>query len=425
MHKIWLLIKREYKTRVASRGFLISTIAIPVIFGGLILFQVAVSKEAPARPYRIAVLDETGRFGPSISAGLSSRKLPDGRPMFLLTEIADPSGSGDQPRDELDAMTRDGSLDGYLRIPKDVESGGQPELVEANAGLLNAAGDLGKIVNDSILTARLRAYGISAPRMRALLRTPALEVTRLTKTGKTEEKGQAYIIAIVMASILYVALLMYGVTTMQSVLEEKTTRTMEVLVSSVRPVQLMIGKILGVAAVGVTQFLIWAVSAGVLAAWGLSLSHAFRSGAAGFHLHIPGALLVYFVVFFLGGYLLFASMYAAIGASVSDQNDARQLQTPVTIILVASFFLFSIIMRDPNSPAAVLLTLIPFFSPILMVFRIALQPPPFWQIGLSLAILFVTMAGVVYGSARIYRVGVLMYGKRPSVLEVLKWMRYP
>lgn len=425
MNKVWLVIKREYKTRVVSKGFLISTIAIPAVFGGMIIFEILLAQGHPAHPFKIAMIDETGSIGQLISDNLSQDKLPSGQPEFEMQSISDLPAAPDQARASLDVWVRNRRLDGYLWIPKSVSGdSARPEFVEGNEAMLNSANALNHAVSNAVIAVRLKSYGVKPQRVGSLLQPVEVQVTRLTGQGKSEDKGQGYLVAFVMASILYGALLMYGITTMRSVLEEKTTRTMEVLISSVRPVQLMAGKILGVAAVGLTQFLIWAVSAGVIAAYGITMAHAFSHGRSPVSIHISGGLLACFVIFFMGGYFLFASMYAAIGAVVSDQNDAQQIQMPITFLLVASFLLFGVITRDPNSTTSVILTLIPFFSPILMVFRIALTTPPLWQIALSIAILVLTTAAVVYASARIYRVGVLMYGKRPSLLEIVRWMRY-
>ncbi|MDE3178215.1 MAG: ABC transporter permease [Acidobacteriota bacterium] len=425
MRKIWLVIKREYKTRVVSKGFVISTIAIPALFGGMILFEILLAGGHPSKPFKIAVLEGAGGVSRQVLKNLSKIRLPGGQPEFDVQTIAGIPSEPVAARARLDELTRSHALDGYLFIPAGVAGGAaEPELVENNEAILQSKDTLSRAVNSAVFASRLKSYGVDPARAGSLLDPVDLRVTRLTQQGKSEDKGQGYIIAIVMATILYGALLMYGITTMRSVLEEKSTRTMEVLISSARPVDLMAGKILGVAAVGLTQFLIWAVSAALIAGYGLAMAHAFGPGKTALNIHIPASLLAAFVIYFIGGYFLYASMYAVIGAVVSDQNDAHQLQTPVTFTLVASFILFGVVSRDPNSTTAFVLTMIPFFSPILMVFRIALETPPLWQIALSMAILAITILGVVYASARIYRVGVLMYGKRPSLVEIFKWMRY-
>lgn len=420
MRKVWLVLKREYITRVISKGFLLSTIAIPALFGGMIAFEASLNHTRPPRPFKIALLDESGAAARAVSEDLSRVKLSGGAPEFDIEEV-DPGSSPGKVRSRLEALVRDRSLDGYLWLPSGHDQ--TPELIEGNEALLQSAGDVNRALTNATIAARLKGYGVDPNQLKALLAPVSVRVTRLTGKGRQEDKGQGYLLAFVMATILYGALVMYGIITMRSVLEEKTTRTMEVLISSASPGQLMMGKILGVGAVGLTQFLIWAFSAGAIAAYGAAAAR-FSGGLRSLSFSLPAATLVCFVIYFLGGYFLFASLYAAIGAAVSDPNDAQQLQMPVTLILVASFLLFRVVARDPSSTTSIILTLVPFFSPILMTFRIALQTPPFWQIALSITILWLTTAGIVYAAARIYRVGVLMYGKRPSLAEVARWMRY-
>ena len=194
--------------------------------------------------------------------------------------------------------------------------------------------------------------------------------------------------------------------------------------SSVKPSHLLTGKILGVAAVGFTQYLIWGLSGILLTGYGASMASAMVPGASLPNLHLPASLLVYAAVFFLVSYLLYASMYAALGAMVSSDEELQQVQLPVTLMLVVSFLIYPVIMRDPRLRDFSAPLTIPFFAPVLMVLRIALQMPPFWQIALSLLLSLLTTAGIVQVSAKIYRVGILMYGKRPSLVEVLRWLRY-
>ena len=247
---------------------------------------------------------------------------------------------------------------------------------------------------------------------------------KVTKTGQSEENGQSLVVQMSIVMILYITLLVYGVMTMRSVLEEKTNRIVEILASSIKPKHLLTGKILGVAGVALTQYLIWMGTAALVSAYGATVGKAFRPDATPLAFHIPTSYLVYSFIYFLVGYFLYASLYAAIGAMVSNEEELQQVQLPVTMVLVACFLLYPVIQRAPNSPLAVALTMFPLFSPILMAFRITVQTPPFWQIALSLAICVATTAGVIQVSAKIYRVGILMYGKRPSLVELMKWLRY-
>jgi ABC-2 type transport system permease protein len=230
--------------------------------------------------------------------------------------------------------------------------------------------------------------------------------------------------AIAVATLLYMTLIMYGVITMRSVLEEKTSRIVEILISAVRPFQLLTGKILGVASVAFTQYMIWITSAALLGTYGAVVVNTLRPTADFPHIHLSAGLLVYPAIYFVLGYLLYASLFAAVGAAVSSEQDAQQFQWPIMLPLVFSFLMYIMVVREPNSHMVVLLSEIPFFSPIIMVLRIAAETPPFWQIGLSIVLLGLTTAGVAYFSARIYRVGILMYGKRPSVVELMRWVKY-
>jgi ABC-2 type transport system permease protein len=205
------------------------------------------------------------------------------------------------------------------------------------------------------------------------------------------------------------------------VLEEKQSRIIEVLLSSVRPFDLMLGKLIGIGMVGLTQYLIWAffgLLIGVIAA--LPAISASWSSIP----RIPVAQLIFFVVFFVLGYFLYATLYAMVGAIVSSEEDGQQVQLPVTMTLVIPMLMLSMVMRNPNGTVSTILSMIPIFSPVLMFLRIGLQMPPWWQIALSIALLIMTILGLVWVAAKIYRVGVLMYGKRPTLPELAKWLRY-
>ncbi|MGH9328380.1 MAG: ABC transporter permease [Terriglobia bacterium] len=421
MSKVWLVIKREYKTRVLTTGFVISTIAIPALIIGFIIFQVALAGGRSEGSEKIAILDEAGGLGAAVKKSLAQDKLPDGRAAFQVTEVLENPSRPVEARRELTTLTRQRAIGGYLWIPRGIFSGEHPEFLARNAGGLTSLNSLNRAVGEAIIAKRLQGQSAATQDAVSLWRAANVRLIRLTRRGETEEKGQVYLVAIVMGLILYGALLTYGITTMRSILEEKTSRIIEVLISSIRPVQLLAGKILGVAAVGLTQFLIWAISAGLLEVYGIALAKG--SSAHPPTLGLSAAALAWVVVFFLGGYFLYAALYAAIGASVSSEHDAHQIQMPVTLLLAGSFLLFNVIVRDPNSTASIGLSMVPFFSPILMVMRIALQAPPLWQIAVSLLVLLLTTLAVIYASARIYRTAVLMYGKRPSLVELLRWIR--
>ncbi len=218
-------------------------------------------------------------------------------------------------------------------------------------------------------------------------------------------------------------MLIYGLYVMRSVIEEKSSRVVEVLLGSVTPMQLMAGKIIGVGAVGLTQIGIWATAAGILGTGSIAIAHEVM-GENMKDAHISTASLVLFPVFFILGYATYACLYAAIGALVNSDEEAQQLQFPVTLPLVLCMVFAAAIIRDPNTPLAFWLSMFPLTSPILMYVRVAVSMPPAWQIASSIAISLASLYGLVWLTSRIYRVGILMYGKRPTLAEILKWIRY-
>jgi ABC-2 type transport system permease protein len=423
MRKIWLVIKREYLTRVRTKGFILATVGLPLFSVGVFAFAMALTTRKADHALKISILDNLGGLGPEIAAGLQE-KLPNGQPLYQVVSTWDRPGSEKKVQEELNEQVRQGRLDGFLKVPKDVLEGQAVTFHSQSPDDFQTNRAISRAVDNAVIARRLSDQGIHIDNLSKVTRSVELSPVRVTKTGEAEEKGEGWLVRISIVMILYITLLAYGVMTMRSVLEEKTTRIVEILASSVKPSYLLGGKILGVAAVGLTQYLIWAVSAALIFGYGAVVGAAFRPGATALSLHLPASLLVYPIIFFLAGYLLYASVYAALGAMVSSEEESQQVQLPVAIVLVVCFLLYPIIMRAPNSPLAVTLTLIPFFTPILMVFRITVQMPPFWQIALSLALCLLTTLGIVQLSARIYRVGILMYGKRPSLPELFRWLRY-
>ena len=421
MRKIWLIIKREYVTRVKTKGFVIGTLIVPLIgigFTSLIVFLVGHQSN---QALRLAIVDNAGGLAPSVIASLDA-KLPSGQPMYVVTETIDRPASPSDIQDGLRARINSGALDAYLVIPKDLDK--SAELHTKNPGAYAQFGPLTSAVNQAVVESRLNARGIHVDDVRDIVRSSDLQVIKVSKEGESVERGQTLGVAIALVILLYTSLLMYGIITMRSILEEKTTRTMEVLISAVDPFQLLAGKILGVAAVAFTQFAIWSVSLALLATYGAAMAAMTGAGAALAGIHVPGALLAYAGIYFFGGYFLYSSMFAAVGAACSNEQDAAQLQWIAMAPLVFTMVIYSLVLNDSSSRASVILSEIPFFAPVLMPLRVSLQVPPAWQIALSIGLLFLSIVVVIYCSAKIYRVGILMYGKRPTLPELVRWLRY-
>ncbi len=252
-----------------------------------------------------------------------------------------------------------------------------------------------------------------------LLMPVELDTVHITK-GHEGASGMAVFLAgFFMVMLLYVNVLIYGISVMRSIIEEKNSRILEVLLSSVTAKELLAGKILGVGAVGLTQIVIWLVMSALVSTPGIVAAKSYLS-----NVHIPVSAMAWFGVFFLLGYFLYSTMYAGLGAMVNSDQEAQQMQWPAMLPIVLSIFLAGPVMQQPDSQIAVWLSLVPFFAPILMFIRVMAGQPPAWQLVLCLALMLVTIYGLLVLSSRIYRVGILMYGKRPTLAELRRWLKY-
>ena len=420
MRKTWLIIKREYVTRVKSKGFVIGTVMVPLIGIVTVLLIGFLARHQSDKALRIAIVDNAGGMAEPTARGLGAMLSGD-KPMFAITESIEKPVSPDATEHDLRAKVNSGALDAYLVIPSDLNQ--SFELHARNTGNFGILAPLNGALNQALIEERLRARGIQVDDLKQISRGAQLEVIKVSESGESVEKGQTIGVAIGLVILLYTSLLMYGILTMRSVLEEKTTRTMEVLISSVQPFQLLAGKILGVAGVAFTQFFIWIGSLGLLLTYGAVMGSAM-GGTSFPSMHIPASIVIWTVFFFFGGYFLYSSMFAAIGAACSSEQDAGQLQWLAMGPLVFTMCVYWVVLTNPSSTASIVLSEIPFLSPVLMPLRISIQAPPVWQMILSVALLFATIFCAIWASAKVYRIGVLMYGKRPTVPELVRWLRY-
>jgi ABC-2 type transport system permease protein len=420
VRKLGLIIKREYLTRIKTKGFIIGTILVPLIGLAFCLLIIFLVNHKPTHSMRLVIVDNSGQLAQPIAQGLDA-KLENGQPEFNIVETNVRPASPDVVQQDLRARINAEKIDAYLWIPRDPKD--SFELHMRNPDNFSLIGPLSGAVDQAVISARLSERGVHLDDIKSILRGTDLKLMKISETGEAEEKGQSIGIAVALVVLLYTALLMYGIITMRSVLEEKTTRTMEVLISAVRPFELLCGKILGVAAAAFTQFAVWMISTALLFTYG-ALAAMGMGGTAMSGVHVPISLVLYATIFFIGGYFLYSSMFAAIGAACSNEQDAQQLQWIAMAPLVFCMVIYSMVLNDPTSTASVVLSEIPFFAPVLMALRISLQTPPAWQIVLSLFLLLVTTVVTIWASAKIYRVGILMYGKRPSLVEMFRWLRY-
>jgi ABC-2 type transport system permease protein len=432
MKKVLIIIKREYLVRVRTRAFMIGTIISPLLMLALITLPIFFATRGGG-DRRVTVLDQTGDpdMFAAIKRNLEARGDGDdelnrrdpgvGRTNYTLTHRVVSPGE-DLQAVELQYQqqaAQDPNLTYLVLRP------GSAEPLEVEYFAKNTSdfsiGTLERAINDAVSTLRLKRAGLNTAQIAAYTKRIEMKRNKITSSGGVEEGGRAdFVVAFIMLFFIYMTVLIYGLAVMRGVIEEKQSRIVEVLVSSVRPTQMMLGKVIGIGMVALTQVGVWALSALLLTTFGVSV---FASRGLTMP-NLPISLLIYFVVYFVLGYFLFSTLYALVGSTVSSEEEAQQAQIPVTILLVVPMMIFNMIMANPTSNASIALSMIPFFAPTLMMMRIAVVNPPLWQILLSMLIMVASILGCVWVAARIYRVGILMYGKRPSIAELGRWLRY-
>ena len=425
MGKIRAVMKREYLTRVRTKGFIIGTLAMPLAIGIITVAPILLMHLKSEKPKSISVVDQTGRLFPGLESTLKDT-TEGGIKLYRLSKVEISPGGLPKVRRELSEKVDKEEIDGYLVIPDDVFEKNQAQFYAQNVSNFRVNEDLQGAVSKAVSHFRLSNSGLDPERVKKLVKGVSLRTFKVTGRGKEEEDtGTTFMITYIMVFFLYISLILYGAMVMRGVIEEKSSRVVEVIVSAIKPFHLMAGKVLGVGGVGLTQFLIWSLLVGGGSLYGRNLVSSFTVG--GDSISLPGmplSLLFFFVLFFLLGYFLYATLYAGVGAMVNSDEEAQHLQLPLVALLIIPFMLMFHVIGNPNSGIAVLLSFIPFFTPIIMFMRIAVQTPPIWQILLSLILLGLSIGAMVWVVGKIYRVGILMYGKRPNLPELVKWFRY-
>jgi len=414
--RLWPVVRREYLERVRSKAFVIGTILGPALMAAFTVLPGLVMAKQRGKPLRIAVLDASGSLRGPVEAALGDRKT-GGDHRFVVEDAG--TGPVDEIRTRLRQRVLDGSLDGYLYLPPDALQASVAEYHGKNVSNVMDLGLLDKAVEDALIGRRLAVQGLPADKLKDVMRRLDLRRMRVSASGEREDRGGSFFLSMILMMILYTTVAMWGAALMNGVIEEKANRVVEVVVSSVSPTRLFAGKLLGVGAAGLTQFLVWA---GFMAGLALFGGAAFLGGQIP---EVSPLVLVLFVVYFLLGYFLYGALYAAVGAAVNSQQEAQSLVFPVMLPLIAGVMLFPAVLNSPDSVLSTTLSLIPFWTPILMFLRVSALTPPTWQIVLSIVLTLATILVLNWAAARVYRVGILMYGKRPTFPEILRWVRTP
>jgi ABC-2 type transport system permease protein len=408
MHNIWLIAKREYLERIRTKGFLIATIFIPLLMGALVFGSRFFASRAKAESH-IAIATTDATFAADLK-----QKLESGKDSHMRVDIDQPTQA---MRTQLDnqLIDKDGTLAGYLWVTPPA----LPDELPHFAYKARSAGDISTqtTLEDAIQTVITREHLLAH-------NIPAVEIDTLAApvhldTSASGDTAAAFFSAYLLFFLMYMVIMLYGMNTARSIIEEKSSRIFEVLLATIKPEELLAGKIIGVGAVGLTQTGAWMAAAFLLANSGLA-------GVLGGSSHAPVGLhqVVFFVLYFLFGFLIYSSMAAALGAMTNSEQELQQLNLFLVMPLAFCMVMIFPIIRAPDSTLAKVVSLIPFCSPLLMNFRISLTQVPSWQIWLSFGLMSLTIAAILWFSSRIYRIGILMYGKKPSLPEIFRWLKY-
>ncbi len=420
LSRLFAVIRREYLERVRTKAFWISTLLVPVFMGGMMVIPAWLAARGGGE-FKIAVLDETGRFFDPMAAQVSESLAQDGATLEVNLVRMDPGPDPQATRERVKEDVQAQRYDGLLIIPSTLPAAGQPEYIAPNVAAFRLLSVLEKSVNSVIVADRLTSAGLDPSQVGKLTRRVDLKTFKLGAKGEeTRDQGQSFILSYFFVLIIYMTVLMYGMYVMRGVLEEKSSHIVEVIIATVRPFELMLGKILGIGAVGLTQMVLWA-------ALGLALSTPAiltAIGLSGMQLpQIPVTLLVFFVIYFVLGYLLFGTLYAGVGAAFDTEQDAQNFQSVITVFLIIPLVLIMQVVNQPDGTVAVVLSLIPFFTPILMFLRMTLTQVPVVQLAASVVLMTATILGMAWVVGKVYRVGILAHGAKPKLKDLARWVR--
>jgi ABC-2 type transport system permease protein len=426
MAKLLIVAKREYLERVRSKWFLIGTLFGPILLGILMVLPAVLGSrtKASADVSDVAILDATGTgLGRRVADRLGGGPMGD-TTMARVVTVTPATLAEAESTATRQVVARE--LQGYFVLDSATLAGLSARYAGRNVGSISDLEQLRTAVRQSVLSHRLEASGLDAEQARALTDTRlALRTEQLTERGRGGSGVANLIFGMAVGILLYFVIFLYGYNVLRGVLEEKQTRVAEVVLSSAPADALLGGKVLGIGLVGLTQLVVWAGTAILIAKLRQPLLAALGADATPFILpNISTGALLLLLAFFVLGYALYASMFAAVGAMVNSDQEAQQAAQPVMFLLIGAMLFLQVVMQNPNSGMAVTVTRIPFFAPVLMPIRMSLTEVSALELTLVMLGMLLTCLAVVWLAARIYRVGLLMYGKRPSLRELARWIRY-
>jgi len=423
LDKVRVVAKREYLSRIRSKTFWLTTVLLPLFMAAMFVGPVLIIARSTSHLEAVLV-DGTGVLGPGIAERLSTRGPGVGALAQVDLDLVAPAADRAAQRAELDRRLLDEEIDAWIWLDREGLAGGRAEYHARSVSNTLTQEQIEEAISIEVQKLRLTEAGFDPDVVEPLLEPVSLTTLKVSEEGSRAEAGEAgFFLAYGLFFMLYVVLLLWGQQVLQGVLEEKSSRVVEVIVSSVRPFELMLGKLGGIGGAALTQFSIWLAAAVALTAPGLVSALGALPEDVGLPRITPVQALA-IVVFFLLGFFVYASMFAAVGASFNNAQEAQQLSfLPTGFIILPVFFLFPVI-NDSNGTLAIVTSLIPPLTPILMPLRIAVEMPPLWQVGLGVVLTALFVVFMVGLCGRIYRVGILMYGKKPTLKEIWRWVHH-
>ncbi len=426
MAKLWAIVKREYLERVRTKWFIIATVFGPVFFGTIIIVPAVIAKRSKSSSEftNTVILDATtSGVGQRVAAAMNRMRTPGSAAPQV--RVVQPSALSAAESLATHRVMRK-EVSGYLVIDRQTLDGEQIRYAGRNATAISDMEGLRSTVKETLLNERLRKEGVDSARLRELTFMPLrLDAERITDKGRGGSGTVSIIFAAIVAFLLYMSIVLYGQNVLRGVLEEKTTRVAEVVVSSVPSETLLAGKVIGVGAVGLTQQVIWVIASVIMFKLRQPVLQRFGVATIPFQLpEISLGLALLLLVFFLLGFTFYASLYAAVGSSVNSEQEAQQAVQPLLILLVATAIFINPILLNPTGQLALVMSLLPFSAPIIMPLRLSLGSVPWYDVAIALAGLVLSCLVAMWLAARIYRVGLLMYGKRPTLREMARWVSY-
>lgn len=411
LRDMFVIARREFLERVKSKWFVAITLLGPIGMVAMVLVPALLMGNGEGA--KVDIIDKTGVIAKPLSDGLAAVKW---KPVIVAADTPD--------QIEMDRI-RDKQINGFVTIPADALEGGKILYRGDNGSSLVVGATLRELVRVVVQSERGNRAGIPPDQLAKLVAQPDFEPQQTDGKSAGASGAASYWLGYILAYVLMLVIMLYAVGVMRSVVQEKTSRVMELMVATVKPRSLMAGKIFGVGAAGLVQVGAWLVMGAITLAYRDELLGLFgRSGAGAALPTLALTEIVIALLFFVVGYFFYASMYAAVGSMVSSEQDTQQVQMPITMLLVIGFACVSMVSGDPRGLTATVVTMLPFWSALLMPMRYLLGGASLGEVALSLAILVVSTVLIARAAAKIYRVGVLMYGKRPGVGELIRWLRY-